>query len=142
VRHCTGRKLAVTVAATLVTLAGYALLIPLWGVMGAALATLAGFAFLAAATYVVTQRIFYVEYEWSRLSGLCLLAGALWLMGTWLPNGAWGMAGKGALLASAPVLAWLGGLSSAEDRRTVRAVLQGLERLRGQRVVSLPERSA
>src|SRR5262249_19810772 len=69
VRHRTGLKLAVTVAATLVTLACYALFIPPWGAMGAALATLAGFAFLAAATHVVTQRIFYVEYEIGRASG-------------------------------------------------------------------------
>ncbi|MFO0930458.1 MAG: lipopolysaccharide biosynthesis protein [Gemmataceae bacterium] len=126
IRRRMGRKLAVTVAATVVILALYAVLIPWYGGMGAAVATVGGFAFLAVATLAVTQRIFAVRYEWHRLAAGCAIVVALWYVGNLLPIGGWGLPAKAALLLLAPLLAWAAGLVSDEERATVDA---GLARL-------------
>lgn len=123
VRRRTGLKLGVTVAATLVMLLLYAVLIPPWGAMGAALATLGGFFFLAVATYLATQRIFPVHYEWSRLTGLIALTAGLWLAGSGLPPGGWSLAARMALVLAAPVGAWSFGLIHEEERRFLREAI-------------------
>src|SRR5262249_9756139 len=109
VRRRTGLKLGGALAATPVILGVYGALIPAWGATGAALATLGGFAFMAVAGHMVTQRIFYVRYEWGRLAGLLALTAGLWLAGAGLPAGGWAAAAKSALLVSAPAAAWLAG---------------------------------
>ncbi|MBC8185630.1 polysaccharide biosynthesis C-terminal domain-containing protein, partial [candidate division KSB1 bacterium] len=43
------------------------ILIPLFGILGAAFATLAGFVVLSFSTYWVSQKLFYVPYEWKRV---------------------------------------------------------------------------
>jgi len=126
VRRRTGLKLGVALAATAVILVLYAVLIPAWGATGAALATLGGFAFMAASGYVVTQRIFFVRYEWGRLAGLLALAAGLWLAGAGLPAGGWAAAAKLALLVSAPPAAWLAGLVSDDEKRFARDLARRL----------------
>jgi O-antigen/teichoic acid export membrane protein len=126
IRRRTGLKLIVTFAATAVMVGLYAWLIPAHGSMGAALATLGGFAFLAVATWVLVQRIFPVRYEWGRLSALLALAIGLWLMGRAVPAGPWLWPAKAALWLAAPVLAWLTGLVSAEEKQVARAFGQTL----------------
>jgi O-antigen/teichoic acid export membrane protein len=103
----TDLKLGVTVAAALVILTLYAVLIPAWGSKGAALATLGGFFFLALATYVVSQRVFPVVYPWPRLAGLLGLVGGLWLLAQVLPAGPWSLPARAGLWLLAPPLAWL-----------------------------------
>jgi len=44
------------------------LLIPVWGIMGAAYATLAAYIAMAAGLYIVTQRFYRIEYEFAKLS--------------------------------------------------------------------------
>lgn len=44
------------------------LLIPLWGIMGAALATLAAYIAMAAGLYIVTQKFYRIEYEIAKLN--------------------------------------------------------------------------
>ncbi len=85
VRHRTGLKLGITLATTAVMLLMYALLIPRYGSMGAAIGTLIGFAFLAVCTWAVSQRVFPIRYEWSRLAALLTLAVGLWLLSRLLP---------------------------------------------------------
>ena len=43
------------------------LLIPVYGMMGAAVATLAGFSTMAVLTFFVSRRLFPVSYEWSKI---------------------------------------------------------------------------
>lgn len=116
VRRRTGLKLYITLAATAVILVLYSVLIPLYGAMGAATATLGGFAFLALCTWKVTQRIFPVEYEWGRLIDLTGLAAGLWLASRFLPVTGWAVAAKAGLWLLWPLLVWVCGVPSAEER--------------------------
>jgi len=50
------------------------LLIPLFGIMGAAYATTAGYAAVAISLYIVVQRFYYIEYEFRRIAKLLFTA--------------------------------------------------------------------
>lgn len=128
VRRRTGLKLAVTLAATAVMLALYAVLIPRYGSMGAALATLAGFTFLAVCTWAVTQRVFPVHYEWWRLLALLALAAGLWLLSRLLPPLPWNWPLKAGLWLLAPVFVWCSGLMSHGEKEQVRALIATVRR--------------
>jgi O-antigen/teichoic acid export membrane protein len=123
VRHRTGVKLAITMATTAVMLLLYCTLIPRWGSKGAALATLGGFTFLSLATFFVTQRMFPVHYEWTRLAGLLALAAALWLAGHTLLPGPLGFVVRAVLWLTAPLLAWKAGLIRRDEAQFVRELL-------------------
>ena len=131
VRRRTDLKLWTTLAATAVILVLYAVLIPLYGAMGAAFATVAGFAFLAAGTWWATQRIFRVEYEWGRVLDLLGLAAGLWLVSRFLPVAPWTVAARAGLWLLWPLLVWVCGVPSAEEKDYVfAAVRQALKRMR------------
>ncbi len=123
IRHRTGVKLVLTLATTAVMLLLYRLLIPTRGGHGAALATLGGFCFLALVTFVVTQRMFPVRYEWVRLASLVALAAGLWLLGSSVPDGAFGFVARGAMWLAAPLLAWAIGLMNSEETQFIRELL-------------------
>jgi O-antigen/teichoic acid export membrane protein len=116
VRRRTDLKPRITLTATAVILVLYAVLIPLYGAMGAAFATVAGFAFLAFSTWRATQRIFPVEYEWARLLDLVGLGAGLWLVSRFLPAVPWAVAAKAGLWLLWPLLVWCCGLPSPEER--------------------------
>lgn len=131
VRRRTGLKLVVTLVATVVMLLLYALLIPRLGGMGAALATLGGFAFLAGGTYLATQAVFPVRYEWGRVAALLVLTVALWALSRLLPPGGWSLAIKAGLWLAWPLAVWHGGLMSADEKAQARDVTgRGLTVLR------------
>jgi len=129
VRHRTGLKLGITLVSTAVMLACYAVLIPKLGGMGAAFATLIGFAFLAVCTWVVTQRVFPVRYEWPQLLAMLLLAMGLWLLSRLLPVAAWTWPVKGGLWLLWPTVVWYTGVMSHGEKEHVR-VLTGEARRR------------
>jgi O-antigen/teichoic acid export membrane protein len=135
VQHRSGVKLGITLLATVVMLLFYAVLIPAWGIQGAALATLAGFAFLAVCTWIVTQRIFPVCYEWRRLILLLALAAALWLVGQTVSPLPWALALKAALWLLGPILVWFSGFVTAEEKEQVRDLVRGFLGRRGVRPV-------
>jgi hypothetical protein len=122
-------KLGVTVVTTAVMFVLYAVLIPRYGSTGAAFATLIGFAFLAVCTWAVTQRVFPVRYEWSRLAALLALAAGLWLVSRLLPAGPWSWPIKAGLWLLGPIVVWCTGLMSHHEREHVR-VLTGEARQR------------
>jgi len=122
IRRRTGLKLGITLATTALMLTLYTVLIPAHGSMGAALATLGGFSFLAVTTYFVTQRIFPVRYEWSRLVVMLGLAAGLWLLSRLLPHGVLWMGARGALWLSWPLLLWFTGVVTAAEKRQVMAL--------------------
>jgi O-antigen/teichoic acid export membrane protein len=51
------------------------LLIPKFGIMGAAIATLISYVVMAAGIYFPSQKFYHVEYEWGRILRLCLASG-------------------------------------------------------------------
>jgi O-antigen/teichoic acid export membrane protein len=124
VRHRTGQKLVITLVATVLMATLYALWIPAYGSMGAACATLVGFAFLASSTWVVTQRMFPVTYEWRRLGAVIALAAAFWLLAQPLPVAMWLVPLKVVLCLAWPTLLWHLGLVSADEKRYILSFLR------------------
>ncbi len=56
------------------------LLIPVFGIMGAAYATLIGYAAVAISLYIVVQKFYYIEYEFTRIAKLTVtVVGAMLL---------------------------------------------------------------
>jgi hypothetical protein len=100
-------------------------LIPPLGNMGAALATLGGFASLALITWMVSQRVFPVHYEWGRIICLVAMACVAWLLSRCIPA-AWSWAPvKLAMLFAVPWLSWRAGLVAPGEKE----YLLGLARL-------------
>jgi O-antigen/teichoic acid export membrane protein len=77
-------------AAALVNLGLNLLLIPLWGMMGAAAATVLSYALMAGLVLVGSQRTYRIPYEWGRVLRLALWAGLLFAAG-WIlwPHSGW-----------------------------------------------------
>lgn len=128
VRRRTGLKLGITLATTVVMLLLYGVLIPSHGSMGAAWATLLGFAFLAGCTWTVTQRVFPVRYEWTRLIAMLTLAAGLWLLSRLLPAEPWSWPIKGALWLAGPAAAWGMGLLSSQEKEQLRGLSEAARR--------------
>ncbi len=64
-----------TGAGALVNVVANLILIPRFGIMGAAVATLLSYMVMAVGIYFPSQRLYHVQYEWSRLIRLLLAAG-------------------------------------------------------------------
>ena len=62
------------------------LLIPRFGMMGAAWATLIGYAFMIVLTVVISQRIYPIPYEYGRIGKVILAAGILSAVGGIVPE--------------------------------------------------------
>jgi O-antigen/teichoic acid export membrane protein len=123
-----GLKVGITLSATFLMSVLYGLLIPTYGSMGAAVATLGGFACLAIVTWVITQRVFPVRYEWLRLSTLLAFVVGIWLVSWGIPA-SWSWAPlKLALFACLPVGAWLCGLISPAEKAYLLALADKLPR--------------
>jgi len=117
IRRRTDLKLYCTVAGTVVMVAGYAVLIPWLGAVGAALATAVGFGFLTLATWWAARGIFPVRYEWGRLLALVGLVLAAVAVGRFVPVG-WATSPLKLLpWLAVPALAWQLGLFSTEEKR-------------------------
>ena len=66
---------AVTFTGAAVNILATILLIPPWGMMGAAFATFLAYFLMALALYLVVRRFYPVPYEWKRLLKIALAAG-------------------------------------------------------------------
>jgi O-antigen/teichoic acid export membrane protein len=73
----TGYLPAVTFLGAAVNVVANYLLIPSWGLTGAAFATFAAYAVMAVALYVVVHRIYPVPYEWARITKIGIAAAAV-----------------------------------------------------------------
>jgi len=85
IRRRTDRKLWISLLAALAMLVLYALLIPWGGVNGAAVATVVGFGWLALLTYLFSQPLFTIRYEWGRLGALLGITIGIWLVSVLMP---------------------------------------------------------
>lgn len=124
VRRRTGLKPWIAAFSTAVILGLYSWLIPHYGAQGAAYATLAGFFFHAVATYAVSQRVFPVRYEFVRTAGMLGLAIAFVLAARCLGSGLATVPAKLALCAAWPVLLWITGVISEQEKRWAIATIQ------------------
>jgi len=77
----------VTGIGALVSILSNFLLIPISGVMGAAWSALFAYISMAAALFVVSKRLYFVPYEYSRIAKLVFLFGGYFFLGTHLLGG-------------------------------------------------------
>ncbi len=87
----------VTGAAAFVNVAANVLLIPRFGILGAAYATLVAYVVMAGGMYFVSQRFFRIEYEWGKIARLvaaALVVGAIGFRAEFEPLSAFGVMGK------------------------------------------------
>jgi O-antigen/teichoic acid export membrane protein len=66
-----------------VNVLGNLLLIPRWGIMGAAWATFAGYLVMALSLYTAVQRIYPVHYQYGRLAKLVFVSVLIYLLRQW-----------------------------------------------------------
>ncbi|MER3524987.1 MAG: hypothetical protein C4326_13290 [Ignavibacteria bacterium] len=75
------RKLPmVTFVGAAVNVLANVLLIPPFGIMGAAVATLLSYAVMAVMLYVITQNIYPIAWEWGRMGKITLAASAVFVL--------------------------------------------------------------
>ncbi len=115
-----------TVAGTIVNVALNLALVPSMGIVGAGIALVASYLLILAITYVLTQRLFAVPYEWRRLAltaGLAAAVSAAGVLG--LPDhGIVGLGPRVILWIAFPALLAAAGFLTDEERRELRALLR------------------
>ncbi len=125
----TGRTefgLPATVAAVVVNIALNLILVPAEGIVGAGIALVASYVVVVGLMYVFTQRLFFVPYEWRRLGLVVVVAAGLVGLGEAVvpTDGVDGFLGRLALWLAFPVVLWGLGFLTAEERTTIRELLQ------------------
>jgi O-antigen/teichoic acid export membrane protein len=110
--------------AAAIAIAGYAIAIPRWQMMGAAWATLLSFVASEWLVYVFAQRAHRVAYEWKPTVRLSLIAVAVCAVSQALPvmSLAPSIATHAGLLAVYAAWVWFGGVLSPSDRARLREV--------------------
>jgi O-antigen/teichoic acid export membrane protein len=120
--------------AALVNVALNLLLIPGWGMIGAAWSTIAAYSVLAGGTIVVAQRAYPVPYEYGRLARVLGVGAVVWVVAGWM-NPERGVAPLAlelcALVVAFPTLLALLGFFDASERAALgRLVERARARLR------------
>ena len=123
------RSVALIVAATVNIGLNY-LLIPRYGMLGAAWATLIAFLVEMVLLVSVALRYYPIPYQWSRMARLLLAAGGVYAASSFLPpaSAALTVAFKGGLLATFPVLLWLLRFFESNELRYAKQLATGLIR--------------
>jgi peptidoglycan biosynthesis protein MviN/MurJ (putative lipid II flippase) len=138
VRRRSQAKLWITLASTVVTLALYLVLIPPYKAFGAAYATLGGFVFHAALTYIVSERLFRVAYEWDRVATMLAAAVGCWSLAQFVFDPAWvAVSVKTMILFLYPVILWLTGQVAPEEKRVLYSLLDRARQSVGRRRIPL-----
>jgi O-antigen/teichoic acid export membrane protein len=101
------------------------LVVPRWGMLGAAATTVVAFAVLALGTAWIAQRVHPVPYEYDRLGRIVLVGAAAWVVGmVWTAEG---LAAGGlqlvATLAVFPLGLWLTGFVRDDEREALRVLV-------------------
>lgn len=99
------------------------LLIPFFGIYGAAYATLATFVLMICIDYVYNQRLFPIRYEWERLVKIGVIITSLFLVGYFVPiqNLYLSACFKLILIGLYPLLLWIGRFFDASEIERIRA---------------------
>jgi O-antigen/teichoic acid export membrane protein len=121
-----------------VAVVAFILLVPRWGSLGAATALALAYAAHASLTLVVTQRVFPVHYDWRAVATALSLAIALYLTSTFAGTSYAGLAVKSALWLAWPVLLWLLGIVTNEEREWCLHQLTRGRRLAGKLFFAMP----
>ena len=121
---------AVIAIAAVATVGVNLMLIPRYGMLGAAWGTLCGFLLQATIQVSVALRYYPIPYQWSRLAKLVGLAGAVYGASFFVGGSslAVAVASKVALLAAFPALLWVSGFFEEVEKERARHVGAGLLR--------------
>jgi O-antigen/teichoic acid export membrane protein len=96
-------------------------LIPAYGMMGAAWSTVAGYALAVGLTYVISQRYYPIRYDVRRLVHLVVVFGVLAAAARFFDGGSVAeVAVRAAILAAYPVVLLLTGFFEPGERRALR----------------------
>lgn len=141
----TGRtefNLPATAAATAANLGLNLLLVPPYGIVGAAVALVISYLLVIVLMYRFTDRLFPVAWQWGKLAWIVALAVALVAGGELLlpTDGFAGLLSRGALWLAYPVLLWFSGALSGPERRYIRELANPSEIRR--RLAELRRRTA
>jgi O-antigen/teichoic acid export membrane protein len=111
----------VTAAAAATNVVANLALIPRFHILGAAWATVLSYAVMAGVGFSLSQRLYPLPLEWSRLSRLVVAAGAVYAASLFAPAALWpALAVKASLLLAFPiVLALSGFLGDSEWERAI-----------------------
>ncbi len=106
------------IAALVVNVALNLALVPSLGIVGAGLALVASYVVVVALMYVLTQRLFPVPYEWTRLLRVLLVSAVLVGLGELLlpTEGFLGLAARVLLWLAYPAVLLLSGFFTTEER--------------------------
>lgn len=119
---------AITLVAAAVNVGANFALIPHFGILGAAWATVASYAVMAALGLAISQRLYPIPLEWSRLARIVTSAFAVYLLSALAPSETIpALLVKGAWLAAFPALLLVTGCVTTEERAWL------FDRLRGRR---------
>ncbi len=114
----------IMLAAAAVSTAFNFVLIPRWGMMGAAWATILGYAVMMILTFRASQRVHFVPYDYVRIGKIFVLGGMVYFAATWLGPDAFlpGLLVKAAVLASFPLALYLTRFFQPSELRRAREV--------------------
>ncbi len=115
---------------TVTILCLYATLIPRYSILGAAYGTLLGYMALAATTFVVAQRVFYVHYEIGHLSLLGAVSIGCYLPSIHLELGLLPFLARAALFLLWCVLVWGLGIVQQADKGRILSLLKRISVLK------------
>ena len=111
---------SVSLAGAIVTLL-YWLLIPHYGMMGAAWATLGGYVAFAVLTAFYAQRVYFIHYEYARIALLFAVGILFYKVGTLVPLTPVfsGLVLRTVITFGFPVALWLGGFLNITERKAL-----------------------
>ena len=119
----TGYLPFITGAGILVNIIALYTLIPLFGFVGAAWARVLAYIVMAAALYVVSQRLYRVKYEWLRVLKMSAVVAVCFFLGkSALFSGHWLL--KAALFLAYPTLLWAVRFYEKNELRTLRSLFK------------------
>jgi O-antigen/teichoic acid export membrane protein len=115
----------VVAAAAIVNVGLNFVLIPRWGMMGAAFATVAGYAVTTGLTYMFSQRVYRIAYQTRRLATIVALLVVVAAGATLVQPAQWyyAVAWKAALLAAPPLVLWVTRFFEPREVAAVRRLL-------------------
>ena len=119
-KRTTYKVYSVSMAGAIVTLL-YWLLIPHYGMMGAAWATLGGYVAFAALTVLYAQRVYFIHYQYGRIALLFGVGILFYKVGALVPiiPVASGLLLRAVITLGFPVALWLGGFLDVSERKAL-----------------------
>lgn len=134
VQRRTDVKLWINLLSAAIMLALYLVLIPPFKGLGAAYATLGGFIARMGMTYLVSQRLFRVVYEWDRVAILLLAAIGCWWLGQFAAGPVWvAVSVKATILFLFPAILWLTGQVTPQEKQALVGILDRTRQALGKR---------